>query len=133
MINVADFEQAAVGLLEAGPLGYFAGGAGDERTLRRNVEAFAEWELVPRVLVDVAEVVRRWSCSVRGSRCRSWWRLWRFQRLAHEDGEEGMARAAGAVGTAMCLSTVATATPLVAAAAPGRGAPFQLYCFRDRA
>ena len=40
----------------AGPHGYFAGGAGDERTLRRNVEAYADWELWPRVLVDVSEI-----------------------------------------------------------------------------
>ena len=134
MINVADFEQAAAGLLDAGPLGYFAGGAGDERTLRRNVEAFAEWELIPRVLVDVSEVDP--SVELFGSRLSMPLLVApvAFQRLAHADGEEGMARAAGAVGTAMCLSTIATATPAsVAAAAPGTTRWFQLYCFRDRA
>jgi isopentenyl diphosphate isomerase/L-lactate dehydrogenase-like FMN-dependent dehydrogenase len=45
-----------------------------------------------------------------------------------------MARAAGAAGTAMCLSTIATATPAtVAAAAPDTTRWFQLYCFSDRA
>ena len=134
MINVADFEQAAAGLLDAGPLGYFAGGAGDERTLRRNLEAFAEWELIPRVLVDVSEVDP--SVELFGSRLSMPLLVApvAFQRLAHADGEEGMARAAGAVGTAMCLSTIATATPAsVAAAAPGTTRWFQLYCFRDRA
>jgi isopentenyl diphosphate isomerase/L-lactate dehydrogenase-like FMN-dependent dehydrogenase len=134
LINVADFEQAAAGLLEAGPLGYFAGGAGDERTLRRNVDAFAEWELMPRVLVDVAEVDP--SVELFGSRLSMPLLVApvAFQRLAHADGEEGMARAAGAVGTAMCLSTIATATPAsVAAAAPETTRWFQLYCFRDRA
>jgi isopentenyl diphosphate isomerase/L-lactate dehydrogenase-like FMN-dependent dehydrogenase len=134
LINVADFEQAAAGLLEAGPLGYFAGGAGDERTLRRNVEAFADWELLPRVLVDVAEVDA--SVELFGSRLSMPLLVApvAFQRLAHADGEEGMARAAGAVGTAMCLSTIATATPAsVAAAAPETTRWFQLYCFRDRA
>jgi isopentenyl diphosphate isomerase/L-lactate dehydrogenase-like FMN-dependent dehydrogenase len=134
VINVSDFEQAAAGLLEAGPLGYFAGGAGDERTLRRNVEAFADWELLPRVLVDVAEVDP--SVELFGSRLSMPLLVApvAFQRLAHSDGEEGMARAAGAVGTAMCLSTIATATPAsVAAAAPETTRWFQLYCFRDRA
>ena len=32
-VNVADFERAAAEKLEAGVLGYFAGGAGDEVTL----------------------------------------------------------------------------------------------------
>jgi isopentenyl diphosphate isomerase/L-lactate dehydrogenase-like FMN-dependent dehydrogenase len=56
-----------------------------------------------------------------------------IQRLAHRDGEEGMARAAAAAGTLMCLSTLATATPAdVAAAAPDAPRWFQLYVFRDR-
>ncbi len=134
LINVADFEEAAAGLLESGPLGYFAGGAGDERTLRRNVEAFGEWELMPRVLVDVSDVDP--SVELFGSRLSMPLVVApvAFQRLAHEDGEEAMARAAGAAGTAMCLSTIATATPAsVAAAAPDTTRWFQLYCFRDRA
>jgi isopentenyl diphosphate isomerase/L-lactate dehydrogenase-like FMN-dependent dehydrogenase len=56
-----------------------------------------------------------------------------IQRLAHPDGEPGMARAAAAAGTLMCLSTLATATPEeVAAAAPGAPRWFQLYVFHDR-
>ena len=34
-----------------------------------------------------------------------------YQRMAHPDGEEGLARAAAAVGSAFCLSTFATASP----------------------
>lgn len=134
LVNVADYERAAAGLLDEGPLGYFAGGAGDERTLRRNVEAFAEWELLPRVLVDVAHVDA--SVELFGARVSMPVVVApvAFQRLAHQDGEEGMARAAGRAGTAMCLSTIATATPAtVAAAAPDTTRWFQLYCFRDRA
>jgi isopentenyl diphosphate isomerase/L-lactate dehydrogenase-like FMN-dependent dehydrogenase len=56
-----------------------------------------------------------------------------IQRLAHPEGEPGMARAAAAAGTLMCLSTLATATPAeVSAAAPGAPRWFQLYVFRDR-
>jgi isopentenyl diphosphate isomerase/L-lactate dehydrogenase-like FMN-dependent dehydrogenase len=134
LVNVADYERAAAELLDEGPLGYFAGGAGDERTLRRNVTAYAEWELLPRVLVDVADVDA--SVELFGSRLSMPVAVApvAFQRLAHVDGEEGMARAAGRAGTAMCLSTIATATPAsVAAAAPGTTRWFQLYCFRDRA
>ncbi len=133
-LNVADFERAAAGLLDAGPLGYFAGGAGDERTLRRNVSAFAEWELMPRVLVDVSQANP--SIELFGDSLSMPLLVApvAFQRLAHTDGEEGMARAAGTAGTAMCLSTIATATPAtVAAAAPETTKWFQLYCFKDRA
>ena len=134
LVNVADYERAATDRLEAGPLGYFAGGAGDERTLRRNVEAFREWELIPRILVDVSEVDP--SVELFGSRLSMPLLVApvAFQRLVDEGGEEAMARAAGAVGTAMCLSTIATATPAsVAAAAPDTTRWFQLYCFKDRA
>jgi len=133
-VNVADYERLASELIEPGALGYFAGGAGDERTLRRNVEAYGEWELLPRVLVDVSAVDS--SIELFGSELSM--PLAQapvaFQRLVHPDGEEAMARAAGAAGTAMCLSTIATATPAsVAAAAPDTAKWFQLYVFGDRA
>jgi isopentenyl diphosphate isomerase/L-lactate dehydrogenase-like FMN-dependent dehydrogenase len=53
-----------------------------------------------------------------------------FQRVAHPDGEVGMARAAHAVGTLMCLSTLATSTP-AQVAETGVARWFQLYVFRD--
>lgn len=133
-VNVADFERAAAELIAAGALGYFAGGAGDERTLRRNVDAYAEWELIPRVLVDVSAVDS--SMELFGSELSMPLAVApvAFQRLVSDEGEEAMARAAGAVGTGMCLSTIATATPTtVAAAAPKTTKWFQLYVFRDRA
>jgi isopentenyl diphosphate isomerase/L-lactate dehydrogenase-like FMN-dependent dehydrogenase len=53
-----------------------------------------------------------------------------FQRVAHPDGEVGMARAARAAGTAICLSTHATSTP-AQVAETGAQRWFQLYVFRD--
>src|SRR6185503_17567479 len=55
-INVADFERLGAAKLEQGPRDYFAGGAGDELTLRENVAAWGHWRLRPRVLNDVGEV-----------------------------------------------------------------------------
>ena len=133
-INVADYEALAASKLEPGPLGYFAGGAADERTLRRNVDAFTEWELMPRVLVDVSDVDPSIELFGRTLSMPLLVAPVAFQRAAHPDGEEGMARAAGAAGTTMCLSTIATATPAsVAAAAPDTNRWLQLYCFSDRA
>jgi isopentenyl diphosphate isomerase/L-lactate dehydrogenase-like FMN-dependent dehydrogenase len=133
-INVADYERLAAEVLEPGAHGYFAGGAGDERTLRRNVEAFGEWRLRPRVLVDVGEVST--ATTVLGAEVSMPVLVApvALQRLAHPDGEAGMARAAAAAGTVMCLSTIGTAGPReVAEAAPGGRRWLQLYCFRDRA
>ena len=58
-LNVSDYEQLAAERLEPGVHGYFAGGAGDELTLRENVAAFKRWRLRPRVLVDVGIVSAR--------------------------------------------------------------------------
>jgi 4-hydroxymandelate oxidase len=131
-VSVADYERIAEGILDAGTLGYFAGGAGDERTLRDNAEAFGRWQLRPRVLADVSTVST--AATLLGAELATPILVApvAFQRLAHEDGEQGMARAAAAAGTVMCLATLATARPSeVAEAAPGGRRWFQLYCFKD--
>ncbi len=133
-VNLADFERIASERLDAGTLGYFAGGAGDEITLGDNVAAWRRWRLRPRVLVDVSDVgtgsellggpVSMPVCVAPVA----------FQRLVDPDGEVAMARAAAAAGTVMSLSTLATARPSeVAAGAPEGRRFFQLYCFRDEA
>jgi isopentenyl diphosphate isomerase/L-lactate dehydrogenase-like FMN-dependent dehydrogenase len=131
--NVGDYERMARESLSAGAYGYFAGGAGDEQTLRENVEAYSRWRLRPRALVDVSEATT--TTSVLGTEISMPLLVApvAFQRMAHPDGEAGMARAAAGAGTIMVLSTLATATPAeVAQAAPDAPRWFQLYCFRDR-
>ena len=131
--NVADFERLAEGVLEPGAHGYFAGGAGDERTLRDNAAAFGRWRIRPRVLVDVTDVDASTTVLGQAVSMPILVAPVAFQRVAHEDGEPGMARAAAEAGTLMCVSTLATAGPReVAEAAPGAPRWFQLYCFRDR-
>jgi isopentenyl diphosphate isomerase/L-lactate dehydrogenase-like FMN-dependent dehydrogenase len=133
-INVADFERAAAEKLEAGVLGYFAGGAGDEETLRDNVVAWRRWRLRPRVLAGLAEVSTEVELLGEPLAMPILVAPVAYQRLVDPEGEIGMARAAAEAGTAMCLSTLATTRPseLAAAAPPGRRW-FQLYCFRDEA
>jgi isopentenyl diphosphate isomerase/L-lactate dehydrogenase-like FMN-dependent dehydrogenase len=132
-INIADLERLAAEALEPGVHGYFAGGAGDERCLRRNCEAFAEWELWPRVLVDVSRVSTATTLLGAPVEVPILVAPVAFQRLAHPEGEEAMARAAASTGTVMVVSTLATTAPAeVAAAAPGGRRWLQLYCFRDR-
>jgi len=133
-INVADAERAAAAALEPGPLGYFDGGAGDELTLRENVEAWRHWRLRPRVLVDTSATSTATELLGGPLSMPILVAPVAYQRLAHPDGEIGMARAAAAAGTAMCLSTLATTRPSeVAAAVPGGRRWFQLYQFNDEA
>ncbi len=133
-INVADYERLATEAMHAGPLGYFAGGAWDEVTLRENVDAWRRWRLRPRMLVDVGEVST--ATELLGTEVSMPIVIApvAFQRMAHPDGEPGMARAAADAGALMTLSTIATARPSeVAQAAPDGHRWFQLYIFRDRA
>ena len=132
LVNVADFEEHAARVLDPGVHGYYAGGAGDERTLRDNVAAFGRHRLLPRVLVDVSTADP--ATTVLGTPVAMPVLVapTALQRLAHPDGEPGMARAAADAGTIFTLSTLATSRPTEAAIA---GAPqwFQLYVLKDRA
>ena len=134
LINVFDFERAAAEKLEPGVLGYFAGGAGDELTLRENIAAWHRWRLLPRALAGVAEVSTAAEVLGKSVSMPLLVAPVAYQRLVDPEGELAMARGAAAAGTVMSLSTLATARPAdVAAAAPGGRRWFQLYCFRDRA
>jgi 4-hydroxymandelate oxidase len=132
-LNAWDYERLAEGKVEAGPWGYFAGGAGDERTLADNVAAFGRWRLRPRMLVDVGKVSTR--TTVLGDEVSMPVLVapTAFQRLAHPDGDLAVARAAAAAGTVMCLSTLGGASPAeIQQAAPQGRNWFQLYWSRDR-
>jgi isopentenyl diphosphate isomerase/L-lactate dehydrogenase-like FMN-dependent dehydrogenase len=133
-INVGDAEREAAERLEPGPLGYFAGGAGDELTLAENLEAWRRWRFRPRVLVDTSRIATGAELFGKPLAMPLLVAPVAYQRLAHPDGEIGMARAAAAADTVMCLSTQATTRPSeVAAAVPAGRRWFQLYQFRDEA
>jgi isopentenyl diphosphate isomerase/L-lactate dehydrogenase-like FMN-dependent dehydrogenase len=133
LLNVRDYEREAERMLDPGAFGYFAGGAGDELTLRDNVEAFSRWQLRPRVLVDVGVVTTATTVLGREVSMPLLVAPTAFQRLAHPDGEVATARAAAEVGTIMCQSTLSSVTPAeLAAAAPDARLWFQLYWSSDR-
>src|SRR2546423_7258602 len=110
-VNVWDYERLAEEKLDANAHAYFAGGAGDEVTLRDNIAAFERRKLRPRVLVDVGAVST--ATTVLGTEITLPVVIapLAMQRLAHPGGEEATARAAAAAGTIMCLSSAATCAP----------------------
>ena len=133
LLNLWDFERAAEAVLEPMVWRYYSGGAGDERTLRENRLAFERRRLRPRVLVDVG--CRSLATTVLG-RPTSWPVLvapMAFHGLACGEAEAATARAAAALGTVFCVSTMAN-LPLerVRAVAPEARQWFQLYVQRDR-
>jgi 4-hydroxymandelate oxidase len=133
LISLADYERAAERVLAPGPFGYYAGGAGDEITLRENVAAWRRLAIRPRMLTGVGE--RDPSVTVLG-RLRPHPLIiapMAFQRLAHAAGEVGTAEAAARTGAVMCLSTLGTTTAeALAQAVPEAARWFQVYVFTDR-
>jgi 4-hydroxymandelate oxidase len=132
-LNVADYERLAEERLDAAVFAYIAGGAGDEHTLRANVDAFRRVALRPRMLVDVS------SCSARASVLGHDLSMpllvapTAYQRLMHPGGEGATARAAGAAGTVFCQSSLSALRPAeLAGEAPDTMRWFQLYWSSDR-
>jgi isopentenyl diphosphate isomerase/L-lactate dehydrogenase-like FMN-dependent dehydrogenase len=128
-LNIWDYERLAEERLDANALAYFAGGAGDEVTMRENLAAFERRKLRPRMLVDVEQVST--ATTVLGTEIALPVVIapLAMQRLAHPDGELATARAAAAAGTIMCLSSAATCAP--AELTEGRRW-FQVYVWKPR-
>jgi 4-hydroxymandelate oxidase len=132
-VNVSEYERLAEEALEPGAFDYFAGGSDDEWTLRENLAAFRRWVLRPRMLVDVGTVTAETTVLGRTVATPVLVAPTALQRIAHPDGELATARAAAAVGSVMCLSTLASVAPAdLAEAAPDGCRWFQLYWSRNR-
>jgi len=109
------------------PFGYVAGSAGTESTARANREAFDRWRIVPKFLRDVSQ--RDLSRDVLGTHFPVPVALAPVgvQGIVHPEAELAVARAAGALGLPMVLSTVST-FPMEQVMAAGAGPKwFQLY------
>lgn len=132
-VEFDDFERAAAESLSPMAHAYYAGGAAEEITLRRNVEAFRQLRLLPRVLIDVSTM--KLGVTVLGVPLSMPLLIapTAFHRLAHPDGEMATARAAKASGIGMVASTIATCTLEEIASCGPEPRWFQIYVYRDRA
>ena len=130
--NVADLRRLARRRLPRPIFDYIDGGADDEVSLRRNSDAFADYELVPDVLNDVSSV--RTSTTVFGQPSR--WPLMLaptgLTRMFHGDAELAVARAAARHGLLYSLSTMGTTRLEALAQAHAGPKVFQIYIFKDR-
>lgn len=133
LVTVDDFEEAARARLTPMAYDYYRSGSDEEHTLRRNRDAWSEFELWYRALVDVA--APRIATTVLGTTVRAPILVapTAYHRLADDEGEAATARAAAEQGTLYVASTLATTTlEDVAKAAPGAPRWFQLYVHKDR-
>ncbi len=109
------------------------GGAEDERTLRRNEEAFAACDLVPEPLRGAAE--RNLSTVLFGKTLSMPVLIGPtgLAGLFWPDGERSAARAAAAAGTAYCLSHGSVCTlEQLADAVDATNRWMQVFVYRDR-
>jgi 4-hydroxymandelate oxidase len=132
-VCLADFEAAARRVIPPMAWEYIAGGAGDEHTLRWNVDAFARIRLRPRVLVDVSRVDTRARLFGMELALPLLLAPAAYHRLVHDEGERATARGAAAAGVPYVVSTATTTTLTdIAAAAPNGLRWLQLYLLPDR-
>ncbi len=132
-VNVRDFVALARERMSPAAFDYYCGGSGDEHTLAENERAFGRITVWPRVLVDVSRVDPATTVLGTSVTMPVLVAPTAFAKLAHPDGEAGIARAAGAAGTIMTVSTLASSTMEEIAAAASGPLWYQLYVYRDRA
>ncbi|KAI1392346.1 FMN-dependent dehydrogenase [Hypoxylon trugodes] len=115
--NPFGWEAAAKAVMEPRDFEYAKGGAGAGETVKRNLEAFRKWSIVPRMVrgnVDISLKVtilgEEWPSPVAIAPVG-------VNKIFHRDGESGVARAAGTLGVPYVLSTFASESPEAVAAA----------------
>ncbi len=127
-IRPETLETEAIRSLRPEVADYVAGGAGSESTVRANLEEFARWRLLPRMLRDVHERDLRIDLFGRNAPAPVLLAPVGALGAVRTDGELAVARAAAALGIPFVASTLTSATLEQIAAAAG-DAPrwFQLY------
>ena len=127
-VDAEQLETAARKALSAEAFAYIAGGAGAERTMAANHQAFDRWQVWPRPLRDVS--ARELSIDFLGRRRPTPLLLAPLgvMEMAHPDADLAVARAAASVGVPYTLSNQAS-VPMeeVRDAAPDGPRMFQLY------
>lgn len=110
IVSVADYERRAIGHIDATAWAYLQGGAADERTLHDNLDAWADYKLLPRVLADVRGGHTR--CSLLGETLAHPIILAPVasQCLFHPEGELATTLAASVMQGAAVISTQASHT-----------------------
>jgi 4-hydroxymandelate oxidase len=126
-LNVLDFEAVARQTLPPAHYGYLATGVDDDATLQANRTGFSKFQIRARRLVDVSRIDT--SMELFGT-------TWKTpivlapvgsQKAFHADGEIASARAAGARGHLLILSTGSTTSVENVTSAWGGPIWYQLY------
>lgn len=132
-LSADEWESRARACVPGDAWDFIEGGAGEERTLAANRQAFTGTRLRTRVLTGTGEsdpaatvLGRRWAAPIAVAPMA-------YHTLVHAEGETATARAARTAGVPFVVSTFAGRTfEDIAQAADGSPLWLQVYCFRDR-
>ena len=134
-VDFATLERRATAAMPTSVLDYVQGGCGDEFTQRHNAEAFRQWGITPRMMVDCT--TRDLSIELFGLTLPSplFMAPIGVTGISTQDGRGDLAaaRAAADTGVPLMASTLSN-DPLEAVAAELGGTPgfFQLYTPKDK-
>jgi L-lactate dehydrogenase (cytochrome) len=132
-LTIADLRAIAKRRTPRSVFDYTDGAAESEISLQRARRLFAEMELRPSILRNVADVDL--STTILGSRSELPFAFapTGFTRMMNHEGESAVVKVAQRIGTPYALSTMGTTSiEDVAAAAPEARKWFQLYVWNDR-
>ncbi|NRA87722.1 MAG: alpha-hydroxy-acid oxidizing protein, partial [Rhizobiales bacterium] len=130
--NIDDFRKMAKSRIPSPLFHYIDGGADDEFTLRRNSQAFDDYDLIPNGLADVANIDL--STTILGQKVNSPLFLapTGMSRLFHHDGERATSKAAEKFGHYYSLSTLSSVSIEEVGALTNSPKMFQIYIHKDR-
>ena len=132
--DIDDLEKKASNIIPHDGFDYISGGAETEKTMQRNISAFDNVDIIPRVLTGVDKPDTKTSILGIDISLPVIVAPAAAHGLAHVSAEAGTARGVAAAGTIMAVSNYASST-LAEIAEAGDGAPqwFQLYLSKDDA
>jgi L-lactate dehydrogenase (cytochrome) len=130
--NIADLRGLAKRRLPAPIFHFIDGGAEDEVTMRRNVEAFDDYEIEAEYAVDVSHVETKTTVLGQEIDMPVMLSPTGLTGAIHPHGELCVARATARAGTTYMMSCMSTATIEEVGAASGGSKILQAYTFRDR-
>jgi L-lactate dehydrogenase (cytochrome) len=134
MLNTFDFESVAREVMEPQAWGYYSSGGDDEITLRDNHMAFQRITMRPRILVNVQEIDLSTSFLGTDSSLPLYFTATALAKLAHQDGEVAIVKAAKKAGVPYMLPTLSSYTldEMLEARAPDQVCFSQLYVNPER-
>jgi len=134
MLNTFDFESVAREVMEPQAWGYYSSGGDDEITLRDNHMAFQRITMRPRILVNVREIDMSTTILGVPASLPLYFTATALAKLAHQEGELAIVKAAKKAGVPYMLPTLSSYTldEMLEARSPDQQVFSQLYVNPER-